>query len=120
MDTMEDAKAINGYLNKVHEAVSEVYIKQNIDGIREQPERLQSTTLSEDARKGDKRAKVHSADICWIVPIRAGSSRWHCGETDEEFLREEEGRLRPYRKGSYEDIHFICYVDLLESNTPET
>ena len=86
VDTMEDAAAINGYLNNVHEMVSEAYAKQNIDGIKEQPERLRCTTLSEDARKGDTRGKVHSADICRIgemglydqpdfVPSQGGGGR---------------------------------------------
>ena len=52
MDTMEDAKASNGYLNKVHEMVSEVYAKQNIDEVEEQPERLRSTTLNEEQESG--------------------------------------------------------------------
>ena len=38
---------------------------------------------------------------------------------NEEFLREEEGRLCQNRKGSPEDIHFVCYVNLLESQHPK-
>ena len=66
-DTMEDAKTVTDYLNHVHALVSEVHSKQDVDETGKQPEGMRrSTTLGEDARKGDKRAQVHSADQCQI------------------------------------------------------
>ena len=143
VETMEDEKEIHGYLNKVHEMVSELYAKQHGDGVREKTESLRSTMLSEEARKGDKR-EVRSTDICRIGEIvlfggmearivlaKASLIFRFPLEQDhpigtvvrplaaEEFLREEEGRWRLSRKGGYDDVHFVCYVDLLESHIPE-
>ena len=38
---------------------------------------------------------------------------------ENEFLQAEGDRLCVYRRGQDDDIHFVCYVDLLERATPE-
>ena len=38
---------------------------------------------------------------------------------DNEFLQAEGERLCLYRRGQEDDVHFICYVDLMERSTPE-
>ena len=38
---------------------------------------------------------------------------------ENEFLQAEGDRLCVYRRGQEDDIHFVCYVDLLERSTPE-
>ena len=49
MDTMEDAKAVTSYLNKVHEMVVELHAKMDTDGAREKSEIIRTTTLREGA-----------------------------------------------------------------------
>ena len=39
--------------------------------------------------------------------------------TENEFLQAEGDGLCVYRRGQEDDIHFVCYVDLLERSTPE-
>ena len=38
---------------------------------------------------------------------------------ENEFLQAEGERLCVYRRGPDDEIHFVCYVDLLERATPE-
>ena len=115
VDAKEDAKAVNSYLNKVHEMVVELHAKLDADGAKERSERVHTATLHEDARKGDKRVEASSSDICQtgeIVIIGGKEARTAMGKeslifrfplehdhpqgvvvrpmANEEFLREEE------------------------------
>ena len=38
----------------------------------------------------------------------------------EDFLQEEDGRLCLHRKGSEEDIHFVCHAELVVRHVPES
>ena len=38
---------------------------------------------------------------------------------DDEFLQAEGDRLCVYRRGSDDDVHYVCRVDLIERATPE-
>ena len=102
------------------------------------------TRLSAAARKGDVRVEVDSPEACRIgeviligdqeakTVINKGSlvfrfplERAYPEGTvvrpleDNEFLQVEGDRLCVYRRSHDDDIHFICYVDLMERFDPE-
>ena len=101
------------------------------------------TTLSTAARRGDLKVEVYTPGACrggeivliggqeakqpstkgslvFRFPLARGYPE---GTTvrplnEDEFLQSEGERLCLYRRGAEDDAHFVCYVDLMERETP--
>ena len=141
-DSVKNAQAIGTYLSQVHTMVTELHHRQEATS-SSTPVRPRVTKLSAAARKGDVRVEVDSPEACRIgevfligeqeakTVINKGSlifrfplERNYPEGTvvrpleDNEFLQAEGDRLCVNRRGPDDDIHFICYVDLMRS-TPE-
>ena len=102
------------------------------------------TKPSAAARKGDTKVEVESSEACRVGEVVLIGEREAKMVVDKgslvfplplerdypegtivrlleenEFLQAEGDRLCLYRRSHEDDIHFVCYVDLIERSTPE-
>ena len=140
-DSVRDFQAVEAYLTRVHNMIMET---QQTEGPSSTPSRPRMTRLTAAARKGDLRVEVESSDVCPVgevvllgeqeakMVVDKGSlifrfpieSDYPEGTVirplaENEFIQSEGDRLCVYRRGSDDDIHYVCRVDLMERATPE-
>ena len=142
-DSVEDFQSVEAYLTQVHTMVTEMHHRTEAAS-SSTPDRPRVTKLSVAARKGDTRVEVDSPEACRVGEVVLLGEREAKMVIDEgslvfrfplerdypegtiarplaenEFLQAEGDRLCVYRRGQEDDIHFVCYVDLLERSTPK-
>ena len=141
-DSVKDAQAMEAYLTQVHNMVTELHQRQE-SAPSSSPMRPRMTKLSAAARRGDTKVEVHWLEVCRVgegvliggqeakTVINKGSlvfrfplERDYPEGTivrpldENEFLQAEGERLCLYRRGSEDDVNFVCYVDLMERVVP--
>ena len=140
-DSVRDFQEVEAYLTRVHKMVLE---GQQAEASSSTPKRPRLTRLASAAWKGDLRVEVEAPDTFHIgevvilgeqeakMVVDKGSlifrfpiERDYPEGTvirplaDDEFLQSEGDRLCVYRRGSDDDIHYVCRVDLMERVNPE-
>ena len=139
-DSVRDFQAVEAYLTRVHKMVQE----QQADAAPSTPKQPRLTRLTTAAVKGDLRVEVEAPDAFRVgeavvlgeqeakMVVGKGSLifrfpiEWSYPEgtvirplADDEFLQSEGDRLCVYRRGTDDDIHYVCRVDLMERVNPE-
>ena len=128
-------------MDRVHKMVQEIQQTEELSSTPKQP-RL--TKLTAAATKGDLRVEVAAPEafrVGEVVVLGEREAKMVVGKgslifrfpiegnypegtvvrplADDEFLQAEGDRLCVYRRGTDDDIHYVCRVDLIERVTPE-
>ena len=140
-DSVKDAQAIETYLTQVHDMVTELHQRQE-SASSSSWKGPQMTRLSAAAQQGDIKVEVHSPEVRRIgevvliggqeakTVVNKGSlvfpfplERDNPEGTivrpleENEFLQVERERLCLYRRGPENNVHVVCYVDLMERDS---
>ena len=127
-------------MDRVHKMIQEVHQ----EGASQPPKRPRLTRLTTAAMKGDLRVEVKESDtfrVGEVVVLGEREAKMVIGKgslifrfpiegsypegtvirplADDEFLQAEGDRLCVYRRGSDDDVHYVCRVDLIERALPE-
>ena len=140
-DSVRDFQAVEACLTRVHKLVQEI---QQAEASSSTPKQPRLTKLTAAATKGDLRVEVSAPDVFRVgevVILGEQEAKMVVGKgslifkfpiegnypegtvirplADDEFLQAEGDRLCVYRRGSDDDIHYVCRVDLIERALPE-
>ena len=140
-DSVRDFQAVEAYMDRVHKMIQEVL---HAGASQSAPKQPRLTRLTAAAVKGDLRVEVEAQDafhVGEVVILGEQEAKMVIGKgslifrfpiegnypegtvirplADDEFLQAEGDRLCVYRRGSDDDVHYVCRVDLIERASPE-
>ena len=140
-DSVRDFQAVEAYMDRIHKMIQELH---QTGASQPTSKRARLTRLTAAAMKGDLRVEVEESDtfrVGEVVVLGEREAKMVVGKgslifrfpiegdypegtvirplADDEFLQAEGDRLCVYRRGTDDDVHYVCRVDLIERALPE-